>query len=66
VHARWKGSAIRLTPVPAEGDKIRLELWGASRKSDLLARLAGLPVELVAPGGEVVVRATGDDGDAVD
>jgi exopolyphosphatase/guanosine-5'-triphosphate,3'-diphosphate pyrophosphatase len=66
VHARWKGSAIRLTPVPAEGATIRLELWGANRKSDLLARLAGLPVELVAPGGEVVVRATGDDGDAVD
>jgi hypothetical protein len=60
-----KGSAIRLTPVPADGATIRLELWGASRKSDLLARLAGLPVEVVGPGGEVV-RASGDDGDAVD
>ena len=65
VHAKWGRSAIRLTPVPAEGASIRLELWGASRKADLLERLAGLPVEIVGPGGEVV-RFADEDGSAVD
>jgi hypothetical protein len=37
---------------------VRLELWGASRKSSLLAQLAGLPVEVLAPDGTVV---TGED-----
>ena len=54
VHARWNRTAIRLTPVPTEGASMRLELWGASRKGDLLERVTGLPVEIVAPGGDVV------------
>jgi hypothetical protein len=33
---------------------LRLELWGAHRKSDLLARVAGRPVEIVAPDGSVL------------
>ena len=33
---------------------IRLELWGSNRKSALLSQLAGIPVEIVAPDGEVV------------
>ena len=64
VHARWGRSAIRLTPVPVDGAPIRLEMWGASRKADLLERLAGMPVEVIGPGGEVV-RYTEEEG-AVD
>ena len=33
---------------------MRLELWGASRKSALLAELIGVPVQVVSPTGEVV------------
>ena len=65
VHAKWGRSAIRLTPVPTAGANVRLELWGASRKADLLARVAGLPVEVIGPGGEVV-RYAADDGGEVD
>ena len=54
LHAKWGRSAIRVTPVPVDGASIRLELWGASRKGDLLERLTGLPMEIVGPGGEVV------------
>jgi hypothetical protein len=32
-----------------------LELWGASRKSALLADLAGMPVELAGPDGATFV-----------
>ena len=43
---------------------IRLELWGASRKSALLEEVAGVPVEIVAPDGRVVgsERLLGEDG----
>ena len=33
---------------------MRLELWGATRKSGLLSEVAGLPIEVVAPDGSVV------------
>ena len=33
---------------------LRLELWGASRKSGLLSEVCGRPVEIVAPGGAVI------------
>lgn len=47
--------AIRITPVPSdERASMRLEMWGASRKSGLLAELAGVPVEIVAPDGRVL------------
>jgi exopolyphosphatase/guanosine-5'-triphosphate,3'-diphosphate pyrophosphatase len=65
VHAKWSRSAIRLTPVPTEGAPVRLEIWGASRKADLLERLTGLPVEIVAPGGEIV-RFVAEEGSEVD
>ncbi|HZJ01861.1 MAG TPA: Ppx/GppA phosphatase family protein, partial [Gemmatimonadaceae bacterium] len=51
VRVRWLDRALRLIPVPAAGATIRLELWGASKKSALLAELIGLPVEIVAPDG---------------
>jgi exopolyphosphatase / guanosine-5'-triphosphate,3'-diphosphate pyrophosphatase len=54
VKARWMERALRLTAVPARSaDNLRLELWGASRKSNLLSELAGVPVEIVAPDGSV-------------
>jgi len=37
---------------------LRLELWGAARKSALLAELIGVPVEIVGPDGHVVQDAT--------
>jgi exopolyphosphatase / guanosine-5'-triphosphate,3'-diphosphate pyrophosphatase len=55
IKVRWLDRALRLTPVPtARTHSLRLELWGASRKSDLLARVAGVPVEIVNPDGSVV------------
>ena len=35
-------------------DTMRLEMWGANRKSGLLAELIGVPVEIVAPDGRVL------------
>jgi hypothetical protein len=46
--------ALRLTAVPdPRATSLRLELWGASRKSRLLAEVAGVPVQIVAPDGTV-------------
>jgi exopolyphosphatase/guanosine-5'-triphosphate,3'-diphosphate pyrophosphatase len=54
LKVRWLRRALRITPVPATSrTPIRLEMWGASRKSELLARVAGVPVEIVAPDGRV-------------
>jgi hypothetical protein len=56
--------AIRLTPVPAHRSApIRLEVWGAHRKSRLLADIAGVPIEIVAPDGSVL---SSDDVDGPD
>jgi exopolyphosphatase/guanosine-5'-triphosphate,3'-diphosphate pyrophosphatase len=50
VRVRWTQRAIKLTPVPSDPSaSVRLEVWGASRKADLLAKLARLPVEVVEP-----------------
>ncbi|MBX7118943.1 MAG: Ppx/GppA family phosphatase [Gemmatimonadaceae bacterium] len=55
VKVRWLERAIRITPVPRRAnDPMRLELWGAARKAQLLEAVAGLPVEIVAPDGQVV------------
>lgn len=54
LKVRWLQRALRITPVPAnQRASMRLEMWGASRKSKLLADLAGVPVEIVGPGGKV-------------
>ena len=42
------------------GQSIRLDLWGAARKSRLLSKVADTPVEIVAPDGAVL---TYDDED---
>jgi exopolyphosphatase/guanosine-5'-triphosphate,3'-diphosphate pyrophosphatase len=52
---RWVQRAIRITPMPANARTgMRLEMWGANRKSELLAKVAGLPVEIVAPDGRAL------------
>ncbi len=54
IKARWMDRALRLTAVPSrQNNNLRLELWGASRKSKLLSEVAGVPVEIVAPDGSV-------------
>ena len=60
VRVRWLERALRLIPVPAHPQAtLRLEMWGATKKSDLLSQVAGVPVEVVAPGG----AAFSTDGD---
>lgn len=55
LKVRWLQRALRIAPVPAKGVKsLRLELWGAHRKSQLLASIIGMPVEIVAPDGSVL------------
>ena len=55
LKVRWMQRAIRITPVATRGaGPLRLELWGAHRKSQLLANIAGVPVEIVAPDGTVL------------
>jgi len=52
---RWTQRAIRITPVAAnQRTNMRLEMWGANRKSELLADVAGVPIEIVAPDGRVL------------
>jgi exopolyphosphatase / guanosine-5'-triphosphate,3'-diphosphate pyrophosphatase len=55
LKVRWMRRALRITPVPASArTPIQLEMWGASRKSELLASVTGVPVEIVAPDGRVL------------
>lgn len=64
IRVRWLGRALRLIAVPsAKAGSIRLELWGASKKCELLSQVAGVPVEIVGPGG-AAVESDGDDSKA--
>jgi exopolyphosphatase/guanosine-5'-triphosphate,3'-diphosphate pyrophosphatase len=55
LRVRWMPRAIRITPVASDARaSLRLECWGAHRKSALLAKVAGVPVEIVAPDGTVL------------
>ena len=55
LKVRWTQRALRITPVPSSPRvPMRLEMWGANRKSALLAKVAGLPVEIVAPDGRAM------------
>lgn len=55
LKVRWLRRALRITPVPANAKALmQLEMWGANRKSELLARVAGVPVEIVGPDGVVL------------
>jgi exopolyphosphatase/guanosine-5'-triphosphate,3'-diphosphate pyrophosphatase len=55
LKTRWMQRAIRITPVPAtQRTSMRLEMWGANRKSELLEKVAGVPIEIVAPDGQTL------------
>jgi exopolyphosphatase/guanosine-5'-triphosphate,3'-diphosphate pyrophosphatase len=55
LKTRWMQRAIRITPVPAtQRTSMRLEMWGANRKSELLADVAGVPIEIVGPDGQTL------------
>jgi exopolyphosphatase/guanosine-5'-triphosphate,3'-diphosphate pyrophosphatase len=55
IKVMWTRRALRLTAVPnRRAGSIRLDLWGAAGKSRLLSRVAGAPVEIVAPDGKVL------------
>jgi exopolyphosphatase/guanosine-5'-triphosphate,3'-diphosphate pyrophosphatase len=63
LKVRWLERALRITPVPVPKAKsLRLELWGASRKSALLEEMAGVPVEIVGLDGKVVTPTEAEDG----
>ena len=62
VKVRWLDRALRLTAVAnRRAQSLRLDLWGASRKSELLAKVARIPVEIVAPDGTVVTPQDADE-----
>jgi exopolyphosphatase/guanosine-5'-triphosphate,3'-diphosphate pyrophosphatase len=64
VRVRLTAEALRLAPTPAApAASLRLELWGASRKSALLAEVLGVPVEIEGPNGEIV-RYEDEEGEA--
>jgi exopolyphosphatase/guanosine-5'-triphosphate,3'-diphosphate pyrophosphatase len=55
IRVRRLQRAIRLTAVPSHaGAPVRLETWGASRKSGLLSKLLEVPVEILGPDGSVL------------
>jgi len=62
VKVRWLDRALRITTVANKrAQSVRLDLWGASRKSDLLSKIIGVPVEIIAPDGTVLTpNADGD------
>jgi exopolyphosphatase / guanosine-5'-triphosphate,3'-diphosphate pyrophosphatase len=54
LKVRWTQRAIRITATSSHpGHHVRLEAWGAHRKSALLAQVAGVPVEIIGPDGMV-------------
>ncbi|HXT18626.1 MAG TPA: Ppx/GppA phosphatase family protein [Gemmatimonadaceae bacterium] len=64
LKVRWMQRALRVTPMPAHARaSMRLEMWGANRKSALLADVIGAPVEIVAPDGAVLSSETIESGE---
>ena len=61
VKVRWTQRALRITAVPhPKAVGLRLGLWGASRKSRLLSKVADTIVEIVGPDGAVLTYESGD------
>ena len=64
IKVRWNDRAIRITAVPdPRAASLRLELWGAARKSELLSDVCQTPVEIVSPDGVVIEPGDDEDGD---
>ncbi len=58
VKGEWKDDALVLTATPAaRGGDVQLELWGAERKSRLLGKVAGAPIQIAAASGAVKLKA---------
>ena len=56
IRVRWLDRALRITPIPtSKARTLRLELWGAARKAQLLEQVVKIPVEVVGPGGKPVL-----------
>jgi exopolyphosphatase/guanosine-5'-triphosphate,3'-diphosphate pyrophosphatase len=54
VKVRWLKRAVRVMLVPhSKATSVRLEVWGANRKSGLLEKVVKRSVELIAPDGTV-------------
>jgi exopolyphosphatase/guanosine-5'-triphosphate,3'-diphosphate pyrophosphatase len=54
VKVRWLKRAVRVMLVPhSKATSVRLEAWGATRKSGLLEKVVKRSVELIAPDGTV-------------
>jgi len=67
VKVRWLDRAVRLTAMAnRRAQSLRLDLWGAARKSLLLAEVVGVPVEVVAPDGTVITPSDIDEQQAAD
>jgi exopolyphosphatase/guanosine-5'-triphosphate,3'-diphosphate pyrophosphatase len=61
LKVRWTRRALRITAVPnPKAVSLRLDLWGASRKSGLLSKVADTIVEIVAPDGRVLTYDSAD------
>jgi len=67
VKVRWMQRALRISPVAAnQRATMRLEMWGANRKSGLLADSIGVPVEIVAPDGRVLSSESMDTDEEIE
>lgn len=63
LEVQWTEETLRVQALPATGaGSVRLELWGGSRKRQLLETIIGVPVEVVAPDGSLVVSSD-DEGE---
>jgi exopolyphosphatase/guanosine-5'-triphosphate,3'-diphosphate pyrophosphatase len=61
LKVRWLARAVRVTLYPhTKATSVRLEVWGGSRKSGLLEKIAKRSVELVAPDGTVYENEQGN------
>jgi exopolyphosphatase/guanosine-5'-triphosphate,3'-diphosphate pyrophosphatase len=50
LKVRWGARSLRITPIAnARARSLRLEIWGAARKSGLLEELVHVPVQIVDP-----------------
>jgi exopolyphosphatase/guanosine-5'-triphosphate,3'-diphosphate pyrophosphatase len=58
VEVEWTDDTLVLRATPsARGGDVQLELWGADRKSRLLAKVAGKPIEIISASGALKLKA---------